>query len=146
MAKLVDLESKRKIFDYSTCETRCLNNLGLLESICHLVPINPVNIEPSSCNENWPRFIVFPLLILAWTPPSSRVSCLVNFKPIGVLKLFCDHRHITWEHVDNIPPRPQTGVTKGPVYAVIRNFPTFFKADMKFRHCSSHVVSLNKKY
>ena len=56
MASMIDLESKRKLFSNSNFETRSLNVLELMESIFGAPPINPVNVEPSIINENWPRF------------------------------------------------------------------------------------------
>ena len=56
-------------------------------------------------------------------------------KPTGVLKLFCDHPNLTCKHVNNIPSRPLTIVTKGPEYAVTRNFTISIKTDMYFCHC-----------
>ena len=65
MAKMIDLESKLKLSNYSNLETRSLNVLELMESIFGPVSINCVNIEPSIFKENWPRFkILIPMLIL----------------------------------------------------------------------------------
>ena len=80
MANMIDLDSFRKLSYYSNFETRSLNVLELVESIFGPPPVNPVNIEDSLINENWPRFNgfnVFPMLILLLIPPLSRVSCLV---------------------------------------------------------------------
>ena len=56
MANWIDLDSFRKLSYYSNFETRSLNVLKLMESIFGPIAINPVNIEPSIFNENWPRF------------------------------------------------------------------------------------------
>ena len=61
----------------------------------------------------------------------------VNVKPTCVLKLFCDHPNSTWEHVINITSRPLSNITKGPQYAVTRNFTKSIRADMHFSHCLS---------
>ena len=65
MANMIDLDSFRKLSYYSNFETRSLNVLELMESIFGPTPINPVNIEDSLINENWPhiklRLINFPL-------------------------------------------------------------------------------------
>ena len=53
------------------------------------------------------------------------------------MKLFCDHLNLTWEHVNNIPSRPITSITKGTEYAVTRNFTNSVRTDMNFRHCLS---------
>ena len=74
---MIDLDSKRKLSYYSDFKTRSLNALELMESIFGPMPFNPVNIEDSLINGNWPRFDHFPMLILLLIPPSSRVSCLV---------------------------------------------------------------------
>ena len=54
MAKMTDLEPKRKLSYYSTFETRSLNVLELMQSIFGPLPVNPVTTEPSIINENWP--------------------------------------------------------------------------------------------
>ena len=56
MADLISLESKRKLKSYSNIETRSLNVLELMESIFGSVHINPVKVEPSIVNDNWPNF------------------------------------------------------------------------------------------
>ena len=56
MANMIVLISKRKLSQYSNFETRSLNVLELMEGIFGPPPINPVNLEPSIINENWPRF------------------------------------------------------------------------------------------
>ena len=102
------------------------------------VPINPVNIEPSINNEKWPRFNI--ISDVNFTVNSPLVPCILSsviVKPTGVLKLFCDHANLTWEHVNNIPSRPLTNITKGPRYTVTRNFANSIQADMDFRHCLS---------
>ena len=77
MANMIDLDSKRKLSYYFDFETRSLNVLELMEGIFGPPPINPVNIEDSLINENWPCFVLFPMLHLLQIPPSSRVFCLV---------------------------------------------------------------------
>ena len=39
--------------------------------------------------------------------------------------------------MNNIPSRPLTNITKGPQYAVTRNFANSFQGDIKFNHCLS---------
>ena len=71
---------------------------------------------------------------------SALVPCIlssVNVKSTRVLYLSCDHPDLTWEHVNNIPSCPQTSITKGPQYAVTRNFTGSIQACMDFRHCIS---------
>ena len=55
-------------------------------------------------------------------------------KPTSVIKLFCDHRNLTWDHVNNIPSRPLTSITKGPQYAVTRQFANSIQAKKNFNH------------
>ena len=86
-----------------------------MEDIFGPPPINPVNVEPSIINENWPRLNIFS--DVNFTVNSSLVPCIlsgVNIKPKGVLQLFCNNPILTWNHVNNIPSRPLTGITKGP--------------------------------
>ena len=64
--------------------------------------------------------------------------------PTGVLKLFCDHPNLTWDHVNNIPSRRLSNITKGPQYAVTRNFVNSLQADMNFSHCVSHYFFLDQ--
>ena len=56
MANMIDLDAERKLLYFSDFETLRLNVLELKESIFGPAPINPINIEPSIINENWPRF------------------------------------------------------------------------------------------
>ena len=145
MANKIDLDSFRKLSCYFNFETRSLNVLERLESIFGPPPINPVNIEDSLINENWPRFSV--ISDVNFTVNSPLVSCIlsgVNVKPTGVLKLFCDHPNLTWNHVNNIPSRPLTGITKVPQYAVTRQFVNSIQADMNFNHCLSPYCFLNQ--
>ena len=109
-----------------------------MESIFGPSPINRVNIEDSLINENWPRFNVISDINFTVNPPL--VPCIlsgVNIKPTGVLKVFCDHPNLTWNHLTNVPSRPLTGITKGPEYAVTRSFINSIQADMNFSHCLS---------
>ena len=115
MANLIDLESKSKLSHYSNFKTRSLNVLELIETIFGPVPINLVKNEPSLINENWPRFNVISddkfNVNSALVP---RILSGVNVQPTGVLKLFCEHPNLTWEHVKNIPSRPLSNITKDP--------------------------------
>ena len=107
-----------------------------MESIFGPVLITSVNIEPPIINENWPRFNI--ISEVNFTVNSPLVPCIltsVNVKPTGVFKLFWDRPNFTLEHINNIPSRPLTNVTKGPQYAVTRNFANSIQADMDFHHC-----------
>ena len=104
-----------------------------MEGIFGLPPIDPVIIEDSLINENWPRFNI--ISDVNFTVNSPLVPCIlsgVNVKPTGVLKVFCDHPNLTWNHVNNIPSRSLTGITKGPQYAVTRSFINSIQADTNF--------------
>ena len=138
MANMIDLESFRKLSFYSNFETRSLNALDLLEGIFGPRPVNPVNIDLSIINENWPRFNIFSDGTSIVNSPL--VPCIlsgVNIKPKCVMKLFCDRPNLTWNHVYYIPSRPLTGITKGPQYAATRSFVNSIQADMNFSHCLS---------
>ena len=114
---MIDLDSKRELSYYSDFETRSLNILELMESIFGPMLNNPVNIEDSLINENWPRFDITSDVNFAVNSPL--VPCIlsgVNVKPKGVLKLFCDHPNLTWDHVNNIPSHPLTGITTGDLW------------------------------
>ena len=103
-----------------------------------LPSINPINIEYSLFNVNWPRFSV--ISDVNFTVNSPLVLCIlsgVKIKPTGALKLFCDHPNLTWNHLTNILSRPLTDITHGPQYAVTGNFVNSFQADMNFSHCLS---------
>ena len=109
------------------------------------VAINPVNIEPSNNNQNWPRFNI--ISDVNSTVNSPLVPCIlssVNVKPTGVLKLFCDHPNLTWEHVINIHSRPLSNITKGPQYAVTRNFTISIQAIWTSATVHLPIVSLIK--
>ena len=138
MANMIDLDSKRKLTHYHTIETRSLYVLELMESISGPFTNNPVSIDPSIINENWPHFNL--IFNVNFTVNSPLVPCIfssVNVKPTGVITLLFDHPNLTWEHVNNIPSRPLTNVTKGSQYAVTRNFTDSVQADMDFRYCLS---------
>ena len=90
-----------------------------MKSVFDRVSTNPVTIEVSLINENWPRFDV--VSYVNFTVNSRLVPCVlsrVDVKPTGVLKLFCDHPNLTWDHLNNIPSRLLPNITKGPQYAV----------------------------
>ena len=145
MANMIDLDSFRKLSYYSNFHTCKLNVLELMEGIFGPAPINPINVEPSVINENWPRFNI--LSDNDFTVNSTFVPCIlsgVNVKPKGVIKLFCDHPNLAWNHVKNIPSRPLTGITKGPQYAVRRSFVNSIHADMNFSHCLSPYCFLDQ--
>ena len=135
---MIDLDSFRKLFSYSDFDTCNLNVLELMKGIFGPAPINSINVEPSIINENWPRFNFFS--DNNFTVSSSLLPCTlsgVNVKPKGVKKLFCDYPNLAWNHVNNIPSRPLTGITKGPQYTVTRSFVNSIQADMNFSHCLS---------
>ena len=145
MANVIDLDSKRKLFYYSDFETRSLNVLELMESIFGPAPNNSVNIESSVSNENWPHFnVISDVNFSVNSPLVPCILCGVNIEPKGVLKLFCDHLNLTWNHVNNIPSRPLTGITKGPQYAVTRSFVNSIQADMNFSHYLSPYCFLDQ--
>ena len=67
-----------------------------MENIFGPDPVNPFNIEEYLIIENWPRFLK--VSIVNFSLNSPLVPCIlskVNVKPMGVLKLFCDHRKLT---------------------------------------------------
>ena len=145
MANMIDLDSKRKLSFYSDFETRSLNVLELMESIFGLMLINSVNIEDSLINENWPRFDnISNDNFTVNSPLVPYILSSVDVKPTGVLKLFCDHPNLTWAHVNNFPSRPLTSITKGPQYAVTRQFVNSIQADMNFNHCLSPYCFLDQ--
>ena len=78
MANMIDLESKRKIPQYSIFEKRNLNVLELMEGIFGLDSNNSLIIEPSIINENWPCFNIISDVNFGVNSPSSPVSCLVS--------------------------------------------------------------------
>ena len=109
-----------------------------MESIFGPLPINAVNIEPSIIDENWPPYKIISHVI--FTLNSPLVPCILSsviVKPTGILKRFCDHPNLTSEHVINITSRPLTISTKGPEYAVTRNFAISIQADVDFSDCLS---------
>ena len=143
---MIDLISFRKLSFYSNFGTRSLNVLELMEGIFGPPSINPVNIEDSLFNENWPRFNV--ISDDNFTVNSPRVPCIlynVDVKPTSVIQLFCDHSNLTWDHVNNIPSRALTGITKGPQYAVTRQFVNSIQAEMNFNHGISPYCFIDQK-
>ena len=92
MANMIDLDSFRRLSYYSNFKTRSLNVLEPMDGLFGPPPYNPVNIEDSLINENWPRFNVFS--DVNFTVNSPLVPCIlsgVNVKPTGVLKVSCNH-------------------------------------------------------
>ena len=135
---MIDLDSFLKLSYYSNFVTRGLKVSELMESIFGPPPINPINIEDSFINENWPSFNNISDVNL--TVNSPLVLCIlsgVKVKLTDVTKVFCDYPFLTWNHVNIIPSRPLTGFTKGPQYAVTRSFINSIQADMNFSHCLS---------
>ena len=85
MAKMIDLDSYRKLFYSSNFKTLSLNVLELMEGLFGPLPINRVNVEHSIINENWPRFNI--ISAVNFTVNSPLVPCIlsgVNVKPMGV--------------------------------------------------------------
>ena len=116
-----------------------------MESIFGPPLVNPVNIEDSLFNENWPRFNV--ISDVNFIVNSPLVPCIlsgVNVKPTGVIKLFCDNPNLTWNHLTNIPSQPLTGITKCPQYVVTRSFVNSTQDDMNFNHCLSLLCFLDQ--
>ena len=142
---MIDLDSFRRLSDYSISETPSVKVLELMEGIFGPPPINPLNIDPPIINENLPRFNI--VSNVNFSENSPLVPCIlsgVNIKPTSVSKLFCDHPILTWSHVNNIPSRPLTCITKGPQYAVTRSFVNSIQADMNFSHCLSSYCFLDQ--
>ena len=145
MANMIDLDSFRKLSSYSNFETRSLDVLELMEGIFGPPPINPANIEDFLINENWPRFDI--IFDVNFTVNAPLVPCILSnavVEPTGVSKLFCDHPNLTWDHVNNIPSRPLTGIAKGPQYAVTRQFVNSIQTDMNFSYCLSPYCFLDQ--
>ena len=55
---MIDSESKRELFYYSSFEVFSRNDLEPMEDIFGTVPINIFHIEPSNCNYNQPAFTI----------------------------------------------------------------------------------------
>ena len=64
MVRRIDLDCFHKLSYYSDFGTQTLKFSELMESIFGTFTINPVNIEPSIVDENWPRFNITSMLIL----------------------------------------------------------------------------------
>ena len=100
MANFIDLDIFQIRSFYSDFETPSLNVLELVESFSGPVPISPVNIEHSIINEKWPRFNTnSDVNFTVNSPLFPSILSSVKVKPMGVIKLFCDHTNLTWEHV-----------------------------------------------
>ena len=118
-----------------------------MKSIFGPVPINPDNVESLIINENWPRFNI--ISDDNFTVNSPIVPCIlssVNVKPTGVIKLFCDCPSWTWSHLNNIPSRLLTSITKESEFAVTRSFVNSIQANMNFSHCLSPFCFLNQVF
>ena len=107
-----------------------------MEGVFGPVPISPFKIEDSLISENWPLSSIISIVNFSVnSTPVQHILSDVNVKPAGVIKLFCDHRYLTWEHLNNIPSRLLTSYTKGAEYAVTGNFTNSVQAGIDFR-CS----------
>ena len=145
MASMIDLDFERKLSYYSDFETRSLNVSELMKGIFGPPPFSPVNIEDSLNNESWPRFdFISDFNFTVISPLVPCILSIVDVKTTGVLKLFCDHPTLTWDHVNNIPSRPLTSITKGPQYGVTRQFVNSIQADMNFSYCFSPYCFLDQ--
>ena len=69
--------------------------------------------------------------------PLASVLPLVDVNQRDVIDLFRDLSHLTLGHLSSFSSSPLMNVTKGPEYAVTRNFLDFTRADIEFRHCLS---------
>ena len=146
MANMIDLESKRKLSNYSNFRTRSLKVLELMKRIVGLVPINSVNIEHSIMRASWPRSnIISDADFTVNCPFGPCTLSKNNVKPTGLLQLFFDHPTLTWEHVNNMPSRPLTNITKRPQYAVTRNFAYSIQTDIDLSHDLSPLWFLSSK-
>ena len=75
-----------------------------------------------------------------------RILSRVKVKHAGVLKLFCDHPKLTWEHVSKIRFRALTSIIKGPEFAFTHNLILFLQADMDFHHFFPVMFQLSFSY
>ena len=78
-----------------------------MESTYGTVFISPVHIEHSIITASWPHFKINSDVTFSLNSPL--VPCVlfnVNKMPTKVLKRFCDHSNLTWEHVNFISSRP----------------------------------------
>ena len=73
---MIDLDPFRKLSYYSNFETRSLNVLELMEGLFGPPLINPVNIEDSLINENWPRFDI--ISNVNFSVNSPLVPCILS--------------------------------------------------------------------
>ena len=69
----------------------------------------------------------------------------VDAKPTSLIQLFCDHKNLSWDHVNNIPSRSLTSITKGPQYAVRRQFVNSIQAEKNFNHGISPYCFIDQK-
>ena len=119
VANMDDLDSVRNLSYYSNFERWSLNVLELRETIFGLAPVNFVHIEPSTVDESWPRSNK--ISDVNFTVNSPLVLCIlsgVDVKPTGVINLSYHHSILNWQHVNNIPSRPLTNITKVPSMAL----------------------------
>ena len=138
MANLINIESNRSISYFSTFNTRSLDIIEYMDTVFGTVPVNPVLVTSSIINENWSRFPIISDVNYNDNPPSKpSILSNVDVNPTSVLKRFCEHPRLTWNHLNNIPSRPLTNITYGPNFAVTRDFPNSIQADMDFQHCLS---------
>ena len=103
-----------------------------------LVPSTSIHIASSISNEMRPRFKkTGDVNFSEKSFPLASVLPLVNVNQTDVIDLFSDLSHLTLGHLSSFSSRPSMNVTKGPEYAVTRNFLDFTRADIDFCHCLS---------
>ena len=81
----------------------------------------------------------FPILThVDFTSISPAEPCILSNKNIesrDALKDITELPNLTWQHFENLPGRPLTGITYGTDNAATRHFLSAIQADMYFLDC-----------
>ena len=81
-------------------------------------------------HSGWRRFPVLTHVdFTSISPAEPSILSNVKVESRGVLKELTELPSLTWQHFENLPGRPLTGITYGPDNAATRHFPSSIQAD-----------------
>ena len=87
-------------------------------------------------HELWLRFsTISPVNFISISPPQPCILSGLSAQPRSVLKKLSDKSDLTWADFENVPDHPLINITKGPDYAVTRDFINCMQGDMDFANC-----------
>ena len=115
--------------DFNTGSIDTVEQMDVLFSLRDCPDFNIIHSE-------WQRFPVLTHVNFTYNSPTE--PCIlsnVNIESRGVPKELTELPSHTWQHLENLPGRPLTGITYGPDNAATHHFPSSIQADMDFNDC-----------